>query len=360
MTLDEFKAGGDKMIPQFATTLDADNAKSPPKKKTPQQYAKTRVEAAMNVLNDAKKKLDEAKRHAKDEAEKSRHAEVRGRGRAEIAPRCRIQAGGLAIIPIGIWQSPRRIQGSRPGIPRSRRPRTQFSRIQRGLPTRHGCLRRPDAGLAPQGLARQGCRGPGDARKARTFSCFKVLLPTPINQTFWISDDEHHYPVKIEANGVLMPLVQIETLKAGEIRKYADAELALALPPDWNVYRHQDDRRLLTPNVNWDMLIKTTKLEKLSAAEKQSPRAWVEKGLPNAAKQLKNLQIRAASWQTSTISGRPAVSLVGDYVATGGQPMAQYSVCVFGKTWGLVLNADCPRDGVDDLQKGTPSRAGKP
>jgi DNA repair exonuclease SbcCD ATPase subunit len=75
LTLDEFKAGGDKMIPQFATTLDAGSAKPPPKKKTPQQHAKTRVEAAMTVLNDAKKKLDEAKRHAKDEAEKSRHAE---------------------------------------------------------------------------------------------------------------------------------------------------------------------------------------------------------------------------------------------------------------------------------------------
>jgi len=186
---------------------------------------------------------------------------------------------------------------------------------------------------------------------AGKFSCFKVLLPTPINQTFWLSDDEHHYPVKIEANGVLMPLTKIETFKPGEIRKYADAELALALPPSWNVYRTEGVHVLLAPNANWDILIKTTKLEKLSAEEKQSPRAWAEKGLPDAAKQLKDLKVRAASWETTTIAGRPAVSFLGDYVATNGRPMAQYTVCVFGKTTAFKMNGDCPRDGVDDMKK---------
>jgi len=56
---------------------------------------------------------------------------------------------------------------------------------------------------------------------AGKFNCFKVLLPMPVNQNFWFSDDEHRYPVKIDANGVVMPLVKVERLKAGEVRKYA-------------------------------------------------------------------------------------------------------------------------------------------
>ncbi len=157
--------------------------------------------------------------------------------------------------------------------------------------------------------------------------------------------------MKLEANSVLGLLTKIETLKPGEARKYKDAELALALPPGWYAYRSQPGVYLLDPDANWDILVKKTKLEKLSTEEKQSPRAWAEKGLPSAAKRLKDLKVRAGSWKTMTIFGRPAVSLVGDYVATNGRPMAQYTVCVFGKTTALNMNVDCPRDGVDAMKK---------
>ena len=155
---------------------------------------------------------------------------------------------------------------------------------------------------------------------AGQFPCFKTWLPSPIGQTFWISADEHRYPVKIEANNVQILLTKIECPKPGEIRKYKDAEVALALPPRWYAYRAPPGVYLLDPDADWDILLMKTKLEKLSAEAKQSPRAWVEKGLPNAAKQLKDLKVRADSWQTMTICGRPAVSLVADYVAADGRP----------------------------------------
>ena len=50
---------------------------------------------------------------------------------------------------------------------------------------------------------------------AGKFKCLKVLLPMPISQTFWFSDDEHRYPVKMDANGVVMPLGEDRTPQAG-------------------------------------------------------------------------------------------------------------------------------------------------
>ena len=193
------------------------------------------------------------------------------------------------------------------------------------------------------------------------FNCLKVLLPTPVNQTFWFSDDEHHYPVKVDANGVVMPLVKVERLKPGEVRKYADDEIALALPTGWYAYRTQagafrqapdaEGAYLLTPDVDWGISITTTKLEKLSAEEKKSPRALAEQKLPEAAKRLKNLKLRDDSWQSMSVSGQPAVSYVADFVAIDGSPMVEYVVSVFGKTMAAKVAANCPRDGLDQLKK---------
>jgi hypothetical protein len=186
---------------------------------------------------------------------------------------------------------------------------------------------------------------------AGKFECYKVLLPTPINQTFWFSNDKHHYPVKIDANGVVMPLVKVERLKPGETRKYSDADLTVALPTGWFVYRSETDASLLAPDIDWDMHIKTRKLDKLSADEKESPRAWAEQGLPDAAKRLNNLKVRQDSWQSLTVSGQPAASYTADFVATDGRPMTEYVVCVFGKTLAAKLTASCPHDGLDRIKK---------
>ena len=40
------------------------------------------------------------------------------------------------------------------------------------------------------------------------------------------------------------------------------------------------------------------------------------------AKQLKDLKVRADSWQSTPISGQPAASYVADFVGTDGRPMA--------------------------------------
>ena len=49
------------------------------------------------------------------------------------------------------------------------------------------------------------------------FECYKMHLDV-VNQTFWISTDEHHYIVKFEAGGLTAELEQIGLNKPGELR----------------------------------------------------------------------------------------------------------------------------------------------
>jgi hypothetical protein len=195
---------------------------------------------------------------------------------------------------------------------------------------------------------------------AGKFKCFKVFL-TPVNQTFWMSDDEHRYLVKMEANNVIIPLEKIERLVAGETKKYADDDISFSLPSDSYVYGkgagpsdnkpNEPGLTLLAPEVDWEIKIATTKLEKLSAELKTSPRASAERGLLDMAKQLKELKVRADSWQSTPISGQPAASYVADFTGANGRPMALYVTCVFGKTIAASITVNCPRDDLDRVKK---------
>ena len=194
---------------------------------------------------------------------------------------------------------------------------------------------------------------------AGIFECEKVFLRL-VNQTCWFSTDQHRYIVKMEANSVLMPLTKVEIRKSGESQEYTNADLgfSLSLPPNWYAYQPTEANGgksnkvlLLDPDAKWDVVLKTTKLESLSKEERQSPRAWAEKGLPEAAKRLKDLKVSADSWNSTTIGGQPAVTFAGNYMATDGRPMTQFTICIFGKTMAVNINADCPRDDLERMKK---------
>jgi hypothetical protein len=189
---------------------------------------------------------------------------------------------------------------------------------------------------------------------AGKFHCFRVRLRVmSITQTYWFSDDAHRYPVKIDVGSAVIQLVKIERLDPGKAKKYSNAEFALTLPPGWNAYRVDASVFVVAPDVDWNIVVKTKKLNQLSQEEKKSPRAWAERGLPDAVEQqhLKNLKVRPNSWLPATVSGRPAASYVTDFTAIDGTPMAQYVVCVFGKTAAASFTVTCPRDGLDRIKK---------
>ena len=196
------------------------------------------------------------------------------------------------------------------------------------------------------------------------FPSFKVLLPEPINQVFWFSADEHRYITKIEAGGVLMPLAEVETFQPGEIKTYKNADLgfSLKLPPNWYAYRNKEadkeaDKKsadtvcLLDPEADFDTTIQLTKLAELSAEEKKTPRDWAEKRLADKAKEWKDFQVRADSWQPLTISGRKSVSCVADFVAMDNRKMARFVVYLFGQDRAAVLGIDAPRNDLERMKR---------
>ncbi len=194
---------------------------------------------------------------------------------------------------------------------------------------------------------------------AGKFPCLKVLLPMPLNQTFWFSTDKHRYLTKIAAGGVLMPLSEIENFKPGEAKTYKNADLGLSLklPPNWYAYCNKmpsikpNSVFLLEPEGEFDVVIDVPKLAKLSAEEKKSPRAWAEKLSADSVKEMKDFQVRADSWQPITVSGRQAISFVADYTATDGPKMAQFMVCVLGQNHAAELTIDGPRDDLERMKQ---------
>ncbi|MGO9114951.1 MAG: DUF3108 domain-containing protein [Thermoguttaceae bacterium] len=192
------------------------------------------------------------------------------------------------------------------------------------------------------------------------FPCLKVLLAMPINQTFWFSADEHRYITKIEAGGVLMPLSEVETFKPGEAKNYknSDLKVSLKLPPNWYAYRSKEasdksfDRvYLLEPDGEFGVSIQGAKLGELSAEEKKSPRAWADKMLAEVAKQEKDFQVRADSWQPMTVSGQKDISCVADFATTDGQKRVGFAVCVFGQSRAAAITINGPRDDLERMKR---------
>ncbi|MEN6557080.1 MAG: tetratricopeptide repeat protein [Thermoguttaceae bacterium] len=206
-----------------------------------------------------------------------------------------------------------------------------------------------DIGFQPQGQE-------SVSTPAGQFQCEKVLLPTPINQTFWYSTDRRRYFVKFEANNIVGLLTKIETRKPGESQAYENADLgvSLCLSPDWHAYasaQTKDNLWLLDPDAVFATGLKSYKLAKLSADEKKSPRAWAEKWLIDAGKREKQWRVRPKSWRSMTISGEKAVEFAADFTATDGREMVRFVVCLFGKTRAVRLAADGPRGELERMKK---------
>jgi tetratricopeptide (TPR) repeat protein len=180
---------------------------------------------------------------------------------------------------------------------------------------------------------------------AGTFDCYKVEL-SPINQSFWLSTDAHRYLVKFEAGGVVAELTQVTQRKAGEPVAYRDPLLGFALsaPADWLFFRTdakdaKDKSKvvILDPDAVATCTVNVGSTKSLWPEAQKSPRAWAEKEITDGegSKLLKDLTIRTNSWKDCTVDGKPAVSVLGDFVE-GKDKKVGYAVFALGNT-----NAAC-------------------
>jgi hypothetical protein len=186
---------------------------------------------------------------------------------------------------------------------------------------------------------------------AGTFDCYKVEL-SMVHQTFWYSTDAHHYLVKFEGGGVLGVLANVVQRKAGEPVPYLDPafNFSLAAPADWVFFRSDvtDDKGkakvvILDPDAVATAVVNVGSRKLLWPEVQNSVRAWAEKEISDGegSKILKEFTIRPDTWKERTVAGKPAVSVVGDFVE-GKDKKVGYAIFTFGQTTAIsfVLLAD--------------------
>jgi Protein of unknown function (DUF3108)/Tetratricopeptide repeat len=188
---------------------------------------------------------------------------------------------------------------------------------------------------------------------AGKFECFKLVLS--IAQTFYISTDEHRYCVKFEAGGVSGELTRVEHLEPGKPVAFDGRGFTLTLPERWFVYPAKTEKK--------DEIEKALILDTDGAAT-----AWVAAKAPKADQKgksikdridadikemkstLKDFKLRGDGAKQSTIAGRPAYSVVADYI-DGDKKMVMYGADVLGDKLEVEFAAMIAADKFDAFQK---------
>jgi hypothetical protein len=174
--------------------------------------------------------------------------------------------------------------------------------------------------------------------KAGKFDCFKLQLS--IGQTFWYSADARRLLVKFEAGGALAELAEVLQRKPGEPAQFQDDDLGVTFqtPADWYFHRHADGKSkaqivdLLDPEGDIDdMSLKLEPVSALPAADKASPRAWLDSSNTELCSAMTDAKVDPASWKNVALDGRPAVSCIVNFTDQK-KAMVMYTVATFGKT----------------------------
>jgi hypothetical protein len=156
-----------------------------------------------------------------------------------------------------------------------------------------------------------------------------------VGQDFWFSADAHRYLVKFDAGPVTAKLVSIAQRKPGEPVPFRDDELGIsfAAPANWVIWKAKHGQpakqvliRTFDPEANTtDGGIRLFATDSLSAAARQSARAWAEEELQKET----SVKVRPGSWKDYNVAGRPGVGCVVDFTA-GGKAQTQFLLHVLG------------------------------
>ena len=193
---------------------------------------------------------------------------------------------------------------------------------------------------------------------AGKFECYRLLLPK-LRQTYWISTDEHRYPVKFEADGVIGVLDTIRANKPGEMIEYRDDTLgfSMAAPAKWYFvkkdYQHQDADDpeiyyLLDPEAEAISMLRGRPAEILREHEVDH-RALAKRRVKKRTQIWKDFKVRSDSWTERTISGHPGISFISDYIDRD-KKMVQYYVCSLGESTAVEFITIIERDKFDSFK----------
>jgi hypothetical protein len=193
---------------------------------------------------------------------------------------------------------------------------------------------------------------------AGKYDCFKIVMN--VGQTFWISDDAHRYLVKFEGGGAVSHLASISNRKAGSSVSFRDEArgVTLTAPADWVIHatnnsdKGKTDIHLLDPAANGDHIsLSLHATDTLAASVRQSARAWAELEFrENLPESLKDVKVRADSWKTCNFAGRPGISCVADFTASG-KPKVLFALYAPGPKTSENVMLACSPEFYDGIKK---------
>ena len=191
---------------------------------------------------------------------------------------------------------------------------------------------------------------------AGEFECYKVdlVLEKIMHQTMWFSTDDAHLLVKLSADGIIGELASVAKQGSGKPVEYKDAKFGftLSMPSGWCGYQTDQDNptesgvHLIDPDATAINHLDVDTIESLGLEASQPVREMLEPHLDKMSQHRASLSIREDSWVERTVGGRPAVSVIVEFVDQG-KPMAVYIVAVAGETTFTKLKSATTPDKLE-------------
>ena len=191
--------------------------------------------------------------------------------------------------------------------------------------------------------------------QAGTFECFKIELGV-VNQTFWISADEHRYIVKFAAGGVTAELVKVAQAETGKAEKLSGENFSLTLPAGWLSYMPGDGGKkekregiyLLDPKADARTELNVRPKESLKE-DQTSTKSWTESYLAKMKSVYGDIQIRDPGLSDRKVGGLSATEVMADFTKDG-KSMTIVGVAVIGSTAAATVQLVADADKVEKLR----------
>lgn len=190
---------------------------------------------------------------------------------------------------------------------------------------------------------------------AGTFECFRLELAM-VNQTFWISNDEHRYIVRFAAGGVSAELFKAWHVEPGKGETVDGDGYSVTLPAGWLVYNasspeepNETNLQLLDPRANAMCEIAVRPKSELKGDKAKSTKAWTESYLDEVKKVFTDIAVNEDGMVETQVGGHAATEIVVDFTE-GGKKMRALGVAVIGDRQAATLRFKTEAAKFDELR----------
>lgn len=190
---------------------------------------------------------------------------------------------------------------------------------------------------------------------AGTFECYKIELGL-VNQTFWISNDEHRYVVRFAAGGVTADLAKAWQAEPDVKEIVSGDGFSLALPQGWLSYEAKNPEApneiqvlLLDPRAVARCKVSVRPKSSLKEAQQASTKAWTESFVKDFKPMYADFHVAEPGMVDKTVGGHAATEIVADFTEAG-KKKRMLGVAVLGEKSAATMSFTAEEANFDELR----------